>query len=475
MAHILKEAQAGRSRLSLSSPAESQFCKRLRDTNIFKEFCLWYHETRDNKDPKLQNVYQFFMDHAELGQEFAKPVKTNMQNMAFDITEYDTPFKKVNDTLIRQKEKTKCIRFPTGSNIKYERKKPNAPYIPDISEEAQKFINQHMLITRMEDRPHDRRRGKKSSRANVVSRKSCSSSRKSKGKSRSRTRTRCRPSPKPSDAYELEVRNASYVSKWIQSVIDRKERSGQEHTNRDLIINLRGLIRRLSMLTSGSCGGSCTPRTSCGNRSQLLQNACHSVKNAKENRISTNKAIDEVLSHLSGLSAEPVDDEPSIGSTLDPLYDLTEEQIQKYMEGGVYSDGEYDEYKDSEDSIDEDWDAEFFNDSQGSSDGGLKLLDEQIGLQMAEERPLTSFPGHNCGSDAHMAELPDDLNDNFDINNDTPFKPLDEFSISHDEKRHWRKVEITNSRIVGKEHVITPMSMDYFSDSIMKAWATRVI
>jgi len=477
MAHILKEAQAGRSRLSMSSPAESQFCKRLRDTNIFKEFCRWYHETRDNKDPKLQNVYQFFMDNAELGQEFAKPVKTNMENTGFDIKEYDTQFKMVNDTVIRQMEKSKCIRLPPGTNIKWERKKPNAPYIRDISSEAQKFINQHMLITRMEDRPRNKRRKQKSRRANVLSRKPCSSSKRSRNRSRPRTRQRCRTSPKPSDAFDLEVRNASYVSKWIQSVIDRKERSEQEHSKtHSLIITLRDLMGQLSMLKSGA-RSNCTPRTSCGTRGKLLQNAYHSVRKAKEHRISTDKALDEVLSHLGGLCSEPVDDEPSIGSTLDPLYDLTEEQIQKFMNGGDLSDGDYDdEYKDSnDDSIEEDWDAEFCDDSQGSSDGGLKLLDEQIGLKMAEDRALAGFAGHNCGSDAHMAELPDDLNDNFDINNDTPLKPLDEFLITHDEERYWRKVEIRNSKIVGKEQLLIPMSVDYFSDYIMEAWATRLM
>merc|ERR1719357_2059355 len=53
----------------------------------------------------------------------------------------------IDETKIRQKEKTKC--WATAKNIKYEhaRRKQNAPYIPDISAEAQKFINKHLLST----------------------------------------------------------------------------------------------------------------------------------------------------------------------------------------------------------------------------------------------------------------------------------------------------------------------------------------
>jgi len=457
MAQILRDAQAGRSRMNMSSAAESQFSKRLRETHLFKDFCLWYHETRDNKDPQLQHVYQFFMDHEELGQEFAKQTKTNLGSIAFNIKEYNTPFQMIDERLIRQKEKTKC--WATTSNIKYEhaRRKQNAPYIPDISAEAQKFINKHMLsFTSAIGKKSGTRKSSSRLRARPL-KQSGTTPGSPPGNQRKNSRQRQRHD---------ESSNARYISSWLQLVVDKADRARSEmkHTrNREILAGLRELISQLDLVQRGS------PVTR--HTAQRLQNAVHVVQTVKAKRISTEGALRDIKKLLSCLAEETLsalDDDLSAGSMLDKLDNMTEADIKKLLDGQQLSadDDSSGEYKMSNNvsSDDEsDWDAEFLaSEKAHRSSDELGELADQIGEQGFSQHP----------SDAHMVELPDDLNDNFDHTNDTQYKPLDEFSISLDEERYWRMCEGTNIKnAAGK--LIKPMSVDYFSESIMNSWASR--
>jgi len=458
MAHLLRDAQAGRSRMNMTSTAESQFCKRLRGTHLFKDFCLWYHETRDNKDPQLQYVYQFFMDHEELGQEFAKPATTNLGSIAFNIKEYNIPFQRIDETKIRQKEKTRCCA--TATNLKYEhaRRKQNAPYIPDISAEAQKFINKHLLSTSAI--------GKK---GNVQ-----------KGYSRLRKKSTKQSSTKPGfSSRDLSKRdrqrhrndersNARYVASWLQHVVDKADivRSEMKHTrNREIIAGVPKLISLLDLVQRGS--------TVTRHTAKRLLSAVHVVKTVKVNTVSVEGALREIKKLLSCLADERLsvlEDDLSGGSMLDKLDNMTEADIRKLLDGQQLSadDDSTGEWKmsnnDSSDEFEEDWDAELLASEKAQSDE-LGELADQIGEPGFSQHP----------SDAHMAELPDDLNDDFDHNNDTQYKQIDEFSISQHEEKYWLMCENSNSKNVGKYGVLQPMSVDYFSESIMKLWASRFV
>jgi len=404
-------------------------------------------------------VYQFFMDHEELGQEFAKPATTNLGSIAFNIKEYNTPFQMIDEAKIRQKEKTKCRA--TATNIKYEhaRRKQNAPYIPDISAEAQKFINKHFLSTSAIGKKGNVRKGY--SRLRTTSKKQSStkpgfSSRDLSKRDRQRHRND-------------ERSNARYVACWLQQVVDKADRVRSElkHTrNREIFAGVPKLISLLDLVQRGS--------TVTRHTAKRLLSAVHVVKTVKVNTVSVEGALREIKKLLSCLADERLsvlEDDLSGGSMLDKLDNMTEADIRKLLDGQQLSadDDSTGEHKmsnnDSSDEFEEDWDAELASNKAQKSSDELGELADQIREQGSSQHP----------SDAPMAELPDDLNDDFDHNNDTKYKQIDEFSISQHEEKYWLMCENSNSTNVGKYAVIQPRSVDYFSESIMNFWASRFV
>jgi len=304
-----------------------------------------------------------------------------------------------------------------------------------------------------------------------------------KGYSRLGTKSLKKSSTKPGSPYrDLSKRdrkrhrhdersNARYVASWLQNIIDKADRvrSEMKHTrNREIIAGVPRLISLLDLVQRGS--------TVTRHTAQRLLSAVRVVKTVKVNKVSVEGALREIKKLLSCLDDEGlsvVEDDLSAGSMLDKLDNMTEADIRKLLDGQQLSadDDSTGEHKmsnnDSSDEFEEDWDAEFLasEKAQKSSDDELGELADQIGEQGFSQHP----------SDAHMVELPDDLNDDFDHNNDTRYKTIDEFSISQHEEKYWLMCENSNSKNVGKYRVLQPMSVDYFSESIMSLWASRCV
>merc|ERR1711920_358606 len=230
-----------------------------------------------------------------------------------------------------------------------------------------------------------------------------------------------------------------------------------------------GVPKLISLLDLVQRGSTVTRHTA-----QRLLSAVHVVKTVKAKKVSVEGALREIKKLMSCLIDEGLsvpEDDLSAGSMLDKLDNMTEADIRKLLDGQQLSaDDSTEEYKmsnnDSSDEFEEDWDAEFLasEKAQKSSDE-LGELADQIGEQGFSQHP----------SDAHMAELPDDLNDDFDHNNDTQYKQIDEFSISQHEEKYWLMCENSNSKNVGKYGLIQPRSVDYFSESVMNLWESRVV
>merc|ERR1719461_607961 len=78
-------------------------------------------------------------------------------------------------------------------------------------------------------------------------------------------------------------------------------------------------------------------------------------------------------------------------------------------------------------------------------------------------------------SDASAHGMPEIQDEDLQIDQtyDTQYPPLNEFEISREEEKYWRQCEGRNQRNIGKSRVLLPTSMDYFAESIMRAWRNR--
>jgi len=468
---LLRDAQqAGR-----SVPTEANsFCKRLRETHIFKDFCLYYHNARADKtgsqDRRLEKVFQFFMDHEELGQDFGKPqpVMSTLSGTAFDVKEFDTPFQTVDDDLIGREEKKK--RRPRIA--KQRRRKP--PYIADISVEAQKFVNKYLLAPRVsEGRKRDSgsgsyRKGTTPHRAMYHNRfREASNSLKVRPKHHSVVR------PKSLDLSEID-NEANQVSNWLQKVVDESmllERDGRlrgerEQDCQELITDLSRVIRQVdSVVKSRRRQFSGEGFKNILALVQSLRNASCKVQMAQEGRISVDRALRDINNIMS--NAGDLQDVFRMRETshhismYSQIQKLTPEQLRRIRDDEMSVEG-FSDNEDEDSASYEDWDAE---DTNRSSNESFRELHVPIGKG--------GYPQHERGSAVHMTELPANVMDDLDTTNDRQYPPLNEFHVSREEEDFWNKCEIVNSGNVGKNEVIMPMCMDYFSDSIMRAWVTR--
>jgi len=468
---LLRDAQeAGR-----SVPTEANsFCKRLRETHIFKDFCLYYHNSRASKsrvqDPRLEKVFKFFMDHEELGKDFGKRVKTTVSSIAFDVKEFDTPFQMVDDELIRREEKKK--RRPRIA--KQQRRKP--PYIADISVEAQKFVNKYLLAPRVND-------GRKLDNGSGSYRKGTTPHRPMYHNrfTESSQSLKVRPThrglvrrPKSLDLSELD-NDANQVSNWLQKVVDESmllERDGRLRGEREQ--DCQVLITDLSRVVSQVEGVVKSRRRQFSgegfknilNLVQSLRSASCKVQMAQEGRISVDRALRDISNIMSNAGdlqdVFRMREKATHISMYSQISKLTPEQLRRIRDDDMSIDGfSGDEDEDSDDY--EDWDAE---DTNRSSNESFRELHVPMGKGgYSQER----------GSAVHMTELPANVMDDIDTTNDRQYPPLNEFSVSREEEVFWMKCEGKNSRNVGKNRVLMPMCMDYFSDSIMHAWVTRTI
>lgn len=464
---MLRDAQeAGRNTLAVAN----SFCKRLRETHIFKDFSLNYHKERANKsgipDPRLEQVFQFFMDQEVLGQDFGKPVKTTVSSIAFDVKEFDTPFQMVDDVLIRREERSK--KRPRIA----KQGRRNPPYIPDISGEAQKFINKNLLAPRVND-GRNRESGSGSYRNSNTHRqmyhnryKEASQSLKVRPKHHGLVR------PTSIDLSEIDS-FATEVSNWLKKVVDESmllERDGRLRNEREqdcqmLISNLSRVMSQVDSVVQSK------RRQLSGEGfknilvlAQSLRKANSKIQMAQEGRISVDRALRDIYNIMN--SAGDLQDVFRVReksshhvSMYSQIQKLTPEELRRIRDDEMST--EWLSGDEDEDSVDyEDWDADT-NRSSIESYGELHVPMGRGGYSQKR------------GSAIHMTELPANVIDDIDTTNDRKYPPINEFSVSRQEEKFWMDCEGKNSRNVGKNRVLLPMCMDYFSESIMHAWVTR--